>query len=117
MTIEDLQIICKKFPGVTLDIKWEDHLCFNVGNKMFIITSPDTVPVSASIKVSEEDFEKYTSKEGFKPAAYLARHKWIYVDDINRISKKEWEGLAKQAYLLIASKLPAKIKREIKLDN
>jgi predicted DNA-binding protein (MmcQ/YjbR family) len=42
MEIEDLEKICKSFKGVTEDIKWEDHLCFNVGNKMFLITAPDT---------------------------------------------------------------------------
>jgi len=41
MTIEDIQNICKKFPYVTEDIKWETHLCYCVGEKIFIITSPD----------------------------------------------------------------------------
>jgi hypothetical protein len=41
MQIEDLQKICKSFHGVTEDIKWENHLCFNVGEKMFLITAPD----------------------------------------------------------------------------
>jgi predicted DNA-binding protein (MmcQ/YjbR family) len=116
MTIEDIQSVCKKLRGVTQDIKWEDHLCFNVGEKMFIITSPDTVPVSASFKVNEEEFDELSCRQGFKPAAYLARYKWIYVDDINRLSKKEWTHYINEAYYLIASKLPVKIKREINFD-
>jgi hypothetical protein len=36
MNSEDLQGICEKLKGVTEDIKWEDHLCFNVGKKMFL---------------------------------------------------------------------------------
>ena len=50
MTIDVIQAICAKLPAVTQDIKWENHVCFNVGGKMFMITSPDEVPVSASIK-------------------------------------------------------------------
>lgn len=30
MTIEALQAICEKLPGVGPGIKWENHLCLNV---------------------------------------------------------------------------------------
>jgi predicted DNA-binding protein (MmcQ/YjbR family) len=112
MNIEELQSICRKLKGVTEDIKWEDHLCFNVGNKMFLVTAPEAVPHSASFKVSEEDFADLTSKEGFIPAPYLSRYKWVHVDDINRLNKKQWEYYIKQSYQLIASKLPAKTKKK-----
>ena len=115
MTIEELQKICKKFKGVTEDIKWENHLCFNVGEKMFLVTSPDTIPNSASFKVSDGEFEELSQKEGFMPAPYLARYKWVHLDDINRLSKKQWEYYSQQSYQLIASKLPAKIKKQIGL--
>lgn len=111
MTIEELQFICKKFKGVTEDIKWEDHLCFNVGDKMFLVTSPDTVPVSASFKVSDEEFDELSVKKGFMQAPYLARYKWVHIDDIKRLSKKQWEQYAKLSYDLVASKLPAKAKK------
>lgn len=117
MSIEDLQKICKKFKGVTEDIKWEDHLCFNVGSKMFLITSPDAVPHTASFKVSDEDFDILQEREGLSPAAYLARYKWIFVDNINRLTTKEWEHYLKQSYSLIASKLPAKTKKALGLTS
>lgn len=113
MTIDMIQAICEKLPGVTQDIKWENHLCFNVGGKMFLITAPDEVPVSASIKVSEEDFDLLPEKEGFMPAPYLARYKWIFVDDISRLSPKEWQKYIANAHSLIASKLPARVKKQI----
>lgn len=115
MNIEDLQSICKKLKGVTEDIKWETHLCFNVSAKMFLVTSPDSVPVSASFKVADEEFEELSMKEGFMPAAYLTRYKWVHVDDISRLSKKQWEFYAAQSYRLIASKLPTKIKKQMDL--
>ena len=115
MTIEDIQQICRTYPGVTEDIKWEDHLCFNVGGKMFLITSPDLVPCTASIKVSDEDFDDISSMEGFMPAPYLARYKWVWMDDIRRLSRKQWERFVDTSYHLVASKLPAKIRRQIGL--
>lgn len=115
MSIEELQNICQKLKGMTEDIKWENHLCFNVGEKMFLVTSPDTIPHSASFKVSDEEFEELSQKEGFMQAPYLARYKWVYLDDMNRLSKKQWEYYAEQSYRLVASKLPRKIKKEIGL--
>src|SRR5215510_5662873 len=108
MTIEDIQAICKKFPFVTEDIKWETHLCFSVGGKVFMITNPDGVPVSASFKASDEDFEELPEREGFIPAPYMARHKWIYVDNIKRFNKREWTKYLDSAYHLVAEKLPLK---------
>ena len=113
MTIEDIQALCKKLPGVTEDIKWSDHLCFNIGGKMFLITSPDQVPPSASFKVTDEEFDELSSSEGFRPAMYLARYKWVYVEDISHLSKKQWEFYCKQSYQLVASKLPAKTRKLI----
>jgi predicted DNA-binding protein (MmcQ/YjbR family) len=113
MTLEDLQAICKKFPGVTEDIKWENHLCFCVGEKMFLVTSLDENPPSCSFKASEEEFEELSVRDGFKPAPYMARHKWVFTDDINRMKKKEWEHYAKESYRLVSSKLPAAMKKKL----
>lgn len=113
MTIEDIQKICSQYRGVTQDIKWEDHLCFNVGGKMFLITAPDAVPVSASIKVSGENFEEISARQGFMPAPYLARYKWVWMDDITRLSSKEWHAYIETAYHLVASKLPSRLRKEI----
>jgi predicted DNA-binding protein (MmcQ/YjbR family) len=115
MTIEDIETICDQFRAVTKDIKWEEHLCFNVGGKMFIMTSPDDVPPNASFKVTPEEFEEVTSREGFKPAPYLARYKWVHVDDISRLNKKEWQYFARQAYDLVVAKLPLKVKNTLGL--
>jgi predicted DNA-binding protein (MmcQ/YjbR family) len=113
MTVEDLQAICKKFKGVTEDIKWEDHLCFNIGGKMFLVTAPDSTPCSASFKVPEEDFEEISSKAGFSKHKYIGRYFWVQLDDINRVSRKQWEKYARQSYELVASKLSGKLKKQL----
>jgi len=108
MDIETLQKICNSYPGVSEDIKWENDLCFCVASKMFLVIGLDRVPTTASFKVTEEEFDELSSREGFKPAPYLAKNKWIWVDDIGRMNKKEWESSARKAYELIKSKLPKK---------
>ncbi len=116
MNLENLQAICNQLPGTTTDIKWEDHLCFNVGEKMYLVTAPDAVPVSASFKVSDEDFASMCELPGIIPAPYMARNKWVRIDDISRLSKTEWEVLLKQSYTLIASKLTVKLRRELGIN-
>src|SRR5688572_584908 len=113
MTITEIRQICLAFPGVTEDIKWGDHLCFNIGGKMFLVTAPDNVPVSASFKTSDEDFEVLPNRPGFIPAPYMAKNKWIFVDDISRFSKKDWEKYLQSSYSLIVSKLSLRLQKEI----
>jgi len=113
MTIEEIRSRCLTLPGVTEDIKWEDHLCFNVGGKMFLVTAPDKFPVSASFKTSDELFEEFPEREGFIPAPYMARYKWIFVDDIERMTAEEWDKHIQLSYDLVFQKLSGKAKKEI----
>lgn len=116
MTLEDLQQICNSLNGVTTDIKWENHLCFNIGEKMFLILSLDNIPTTASFKTNAESFDEITSQNGFKAAPYLGRYKWVALDDINRLTLSQWDTHIKTAYKLIASKLPKKTRVELKLE-
>lgn len=109
MEIESIQHICKGFPGVTEDIKWENHLCFCVAGKMFLLLGLDETPTTASFKVSDEEFDEISSREGFKPAPYMAKNKWVKVDNINRMSNQEWQQRTKDSYEIVRAKLPKKI--------
>ncbi len=115
MTVEELRVISLGLPAVTEDIKWQDHLCFSIGSKMFLVTSPDLIPSTAAFKVPEDVFYEVISKEGFSKHTYLGRHHWVHLDDINRLTKKDWQHYIKQSYALVAAKLPAKIKKQLGL--
>ncbi len=115
MTVDQLRIIALKLPGVTEDIKWNTHLCFNVDDKMFLITSPDTLPSAASFKVDESDFHEIISREGFEKQKHLGKYHWVHLDDINRLKKKEWEAFIHQSFKLVASKLSQKKRKQLGL--
>ena len=74
---------------------------------MFLITSPDEVPVNASFKVPADEFGGLVSRDGFQPASHLARFHWVTVKDISAVSLKEWKGLINRSYQLVAARLPA----------
>ncbi len=114
MNIDELRILCLGMPYVTEDVKWGDNLVFSVGTKMFCITSLNNVPLSASFKAAEQDFEALIMREGFKAAPYLARYKWVWLRDLNLLSRKEWELLLQVAYDEVKKKLPKRVLNEMK---
>jgi predicted DNA-binding protein (MmcQ/YjbR family) len=93
-------------PGATEDIKWGHDICFSVGEKMFCVTSEEG---GASFKVTDEEFEQLTERDGIIPAPYMARNKWVFVNEFGGLKDKEWKQLVTQSYQLIRAKLPKKV--------
>lgn len=112
MDTEKLRSFCLGLPGATEGIKWEDHLCFMVGEKMFCITGMDDTS-HVSFKVVEEEFEEMSARDGIIQAPYMARNKWVAVTRRSALRPKEWEHYLHQSYSLIKSKLPKKLQKEI----
>lgn len=113
MNIEELRDYCNKLPGVAEDIKWGHDLCFCIGGKMFAVTGLEGNLVGLSFKVIDDEFEEVSTTDGFIPAPYLARNKWVYLKDTSRIPHKKLQAYIKQSYQLILSKLPKKTQQQI----
>jgi predicted DNA-binding protein (MmcQ/YjbR family) len=113
MTIEDIQQICQELKGVTEDIKWGHDLVFSVGGKMFCVLGLDQQPTSASFKITEEEFDEMVARPGFKPAPYMAKHKWVWLQDIRLLKNREWKSYLSQSYQLVKAKLPANTRKAI----
>ncbi|MFL5753680.1 MAG: MmcQ/YjbR family DNA-binding protein [Bacteroidia bacterium] len=111
MNIDDLRAICKKLPKVTEDIKWGQDLCFCIAEKMFCVTGL-TGPMKVSFKVKDEEFEELSNSRDIVPAPYVARYKWVLVENPERLSKKQWEHYIRQSYELVKAKLPKKVLKD-----
>ena len=71
--------VCLALPGATLDHPFgDDHDAYKVGGKMFAIVGGMG---GLSFKVSDIAFEVLTENGRAKPAPYLARAKWVHLDD------------------------------------
>lgn len=116
MNIEWLQQYCSKLPAVTEDIKWDNDLCFSVGGRMFCVASLEP-PFKVSFKVPDDQFDEISQSEGFIPAPYMARAKWVSVIKPAVMDKKSWEHHIMQSYELIKKKLTAKLRRELGIDK
>lgn len=116
MNTEDIQNVCRQMPGVTEDIKWEHDLVFSIGGKMFCAVELEQSPTTASFKVKDEEFEEMCNWPGFKPAPYAAKHKWVWIEDINKMKKADWKKYLQQSYDLVKNKLPTKLKKQLGLE-
>lgn len=115
MNIEDIKTICASFPNVTEDIKWGNDLVFMIGGKMFCVVGLNQSPTSASFKVTEDEFDEMSVRLHFKPAPYVAKYKWVLMEDISQMRKAEWEHYLKQSYDLVKARLPPKITKQFGL--
>ena len=114
MDVETLRKICLSFTAATESIKWENDLVFSVGDKMFCVTSFEQ-PFKCSFKVPDDRFDELSAREGFVPAPYLARAKWVLVSNEAKLSKEEWQKFLKQSYELVAQKLTKKQRNLLKI--
>lgn len=112
MNTDQMREYCLKLKGVTEGIKWEDHLCFMVAEKLFCITGfADTDGVS--FKVSPDDFAILTERKGIIQARYFAKGQWVSVEKRSALKKAEWEEYLQKSYELVKSKLTKKQQKEI----
>jgi predicted DNA-binding protein (MmcQ/YjbR family) len=112
MNTEHLRKLCSLLPAVTEDIKWGNDLVFSIGNKMFCV-APLELPFTGSFTVKDEEFEELSSQNGFIPAPYMTRAKWVLITDPSKLNKREWEKYIKQSYELVKMKLTKKLRQEL----
>jgi predicted DNA-binding protein (MmcQ/YjbR family) len=113
MNIKKAKALCRSFPGATEDTKWGADLVFSVGEKMFAVTSLDDNAKGISFKVDDDRFLELTDRPGIIPAPYLARAKWVHVEDLKSVGDVEAAELLKRSYELVFAKLTKKLQREI----
>ena len=116
MNIENIQAICRQLPGVTEDIKWEHDLVFSIGGKMFCVVGLEQSPTTASFKVKDEEFDEMCNRSGFKPAPYVAKYKWVWIEDINKMKKADWKKYLQQSHELVKNKLSLKLRKQLGLQ-
>lgn len=112
MNTEQMRTFCLSLKGVEEGIKWEDHLCFTLAEKIFCITGFNDND-GVSFKVSPDDFALLTERDGIIQARYFAKNQWVTVEKRSKLKKSEWKEYLEKSYQLVKSKLTKKAQREI----
>src|SRR6476620_7199981 len=109
MTPRQIDIFCGKLPAATRTVQWEGVIVFKVGGKMFCLIAPKEHSVGRiSFKSAPEHYDALSRSPGFRPAPYLARAKWVSVDDRAALSQLELKAYVRRAHAVIAAGLPRK---------
>jgi predicted DNA-binding protein (MmcQ/YjbR family) len=113
MDAQWLREVCLAFPSTTEQIQWGYDLVFKVGGKMFAVAPLEPAPVCLSFKCSEESFADLTELPGIIPAPYMARAKWVALENPDAISRSELAGLLRTSYEMVFAKLPKRVQAEM----
>ena len=116
-TLAKAKAVCKALSGATSDVKWGDDLVYSVGGRMFaVMPKGPKEPPSIAFKVDQDRFLELTDREGFTPAPYLARARWVKVRDMKKVSDGELKELIRRSHWLISARLPAKARKQLGID-
>ncbi|AKU23185.1 MULTISPECIES: MmcQ/YjbR family DNA-binding protein [unclassified Massilia] len=113
MNLNKAKTFCRSLPGAIESVKWGEVLVFTVGEKMFACTDADGESNRISFKVEDERFLELSDRPGFVPAPYLARAKWVMIEDVKTVAEDEAKALLRRSYELVFAKLSKKMQREI----
>ena len=114
MNFQDIQTYCKSLPGTTTDLKWENDLCFCVGEKMYVVAGVSNDPgPSICFKTTQELSKVLITREGIKPAPYLARYYWVVLETPDCLPADELKQFIKESYDMVRAKLPARIRKQL----
>ncbi|MBV8392691.1 MAG: MmcQ/YjbR family DNA-binding protein [Alphaproteobacteria bacterium] len=116
MTPRQIDAYCRSLPAATRIVQWEGVIVFKVGGKMFCLIAPPEHSVGrVCFKCPDEHFEALSRAEGFRPAPYLARAKWVAVEDLKVLSAAEMKAYLRRSHATIAGRLPKKKRVELGL--
>lgn len=117
MTLERFRALCLNLPGATEQMQWEVDAVFKVGGKMFAVACTDhaTYPDAkmCSFKCDDATFADLVEREGVVPAPYLARAKWVALEDWSALDDREIATLVAQSHALVLARLPKKTQAAI----
>jgi predicted DNA-binding protein (MmcQ/YjbR family) len=113
VTRDELHKAAMALPGATMDVKWGADYVYSVGGKMFCAT--DDAYSNLSFKATDIAFEALTQTGRALPNKYLARAKWVSLEDLAAQDAAEVADWVKTAHGLVAAGLPRKTQRELGL--
>jgi predicted DNA-binding protein (MmcQ/YjbR family) len=113
MDFDWLRRFCLALPHTTEQVQWEDALVFKVGGRMYAVANLEPGPVCLSFKCAQEEFAELIERPGILPAPYLARAHWAALTSPEALTRPEIEGLLRQAYELVFSRLPRKMQASL----
>ena len=112
MKLKDIEAYVLALPGARLEFPFgpADRI-YKVGGKMFAGSGGKlNAQARVSFKCSDVAYEMLIARAGVIPAPYLARAKWVRVEDPRAMSADELRARLAEAHRLVLAKLPKKVR-------
>ena len=118
MNLEELREYCLSLPHVTEDMPFdEDILVFRICNRIFVLTSLESVPLRVSLKCDPERAielrEQYPDK--IVPGYHLNKKHWNTVL-LEGLPLTLIDEMIIDSYMLVVEKIPKKERESLDLD-
>jgi predicted DNA-binding protein (MmcQ/YjbR family) len=123
MILEDFNKFCSSLTSTTKVIQWGNAHVWKIGGKIFAIASywgPNTknkqLPEEGSkisFKCSDFSYSILIEQQGIIPAPYLARAKWVQLEESDALNDEDVKSYITQAHSIIAAKLTKKLQAEL----
>jgi predicted DNA-binding protein (MmcQ/YjbR family) len=119
MTRDEFDAFCKSLPATTNVIQWGNASVWKVGGKIFAVCSSwgEGAHPKVSFKCSDISYSLLTQQEGLIPAPYLARAKWVQMEQENALSDNDLKAYVEAAHKIIAAKLTKKQQKDLGLAD
>ncbi len=125
MKLDDFNSFCASLKATTKVIQWGGAHVWKVGDKIFAIASywgPNTKGKSLpeegsriSFKCTDFSYSILIEQEGIIPAPYLARAKWVQLQEQDAMNDEDVKSYITQAHEIISAKLTRKQRDELGL--
>ncbi|HVL37970.1 MAG TPA: MmcQ/YjbR family DNA-binding protein [Fimbriimonadaceae bacterium] len=114
MTTDQICELCRTFPHAIEELKWDNDLVFTIGGKMFAVVGlAEEEFAGVAFKCDDGDFERLAEVKGIVPAPYLARAKWVQVQEEEALPAGELTAQLRKSYEIVKSKLPKSRQAEL----
>ncbi len=118
MTRDEFDAFCQALRGTTRVEQWGGASVWKIGGKIFAICSKwgEGKHNKISFKCSDLAYSMLREQPGIIPAPYLARAKWVQIEDHKALSDEDLKGYIQMAYTIIAWKLTKAQRASLGLD-
>ena len=107
MTRDEFDAFCKALKGTTNVVQWGNATVWKIGGKIFAICSNwgEGKHSKISFKCNDLAYSMLREQPGMIPAPYLARAKWVQMEDPEAMSDADLKRYIEMAYTIIGWKL------------
>ncbi len=123
MTLYEFNRFCSELTSTTKVIQWGGAHVWKIGGKIFAIAShwgPNKkntkLPEEGSkisFKCSDFSYSILIEQENIIPAPYLARAKWVQLEQSDALTDDDLKLYIEQAHSIISAKLTKKLQLEL----